>query len=181
MGLFNDAAELERREKLKALEDKRTAFAEKLAKEGFAPEKMFFVQTANGGFVTLSIFKKQYCLIVGPGFGTDEDFVLERYDALNVRREEVFVASEGLAGAFGLGKKGEAGIEYVVTRHDGSELRIPVVSGRNSWMERSLRKNPLLDTKRRRGNANIVWDMRPVEKRQLKALLALADEYMGLQ
>lgn len=181
MGLFNDPAEMERKEKLKALEDKRVAFAEKLAKEGFAPEKMFFVQTGNGSFVSLSVFKGQRCLVIGPGFGTDEDFVLEKFDAMTVRKDDVFVASEGLAGAFGFGKKGEAGTEYIITRIDGSELSLPVVCGRNSWMEcSSAKKNPLLDVKRRRGNANIVWDMRPVEKRHLKTLLALADSYMGL-
>jgi len=180
MGLFNDHAEMERKEKLKKLEDKRVSFAEQLAKEGFAPEKMFFVQTGNGSFVSLSVFKGQRCLVVAPGFGTDEDFALERYDTLTVRKEEVFVASEGLAGAFGLGKKGEAGAEYIITRLDGSELSVPVVCGRNSWMECSAKKNPLLDVKRRRGNANIVWDMRPVEKRHLKMLLELADTYMGL-
>ena len=180
MGFFNDPAEMERKENLKALEDKRMAFAEKLAREGFAPEKMFFVQTGNGSFVSLSVFKGKRCLVIAPGFGTDEDFVLERYDALNVRREDVFVASEGLAGAFGLGKKGEAGTEYIITRQDGSELSLPVVCGRNSWMECSAKKNPLLDVKRRRGNANIVWDMRSVEKRHLKMLLEMADDYMGL-
>jgi len=87
VGFFNDPAEMERKENLKALEDKRMAFAEKLAREGFAPEKMFFVQTGNGSFVSLSVFKGKRCLVIAPGFGTDEDFVLERYDALNVRRK----------------------------------------------------------------------------------------------
>lgn len=180
MGLFRDPAETERKNKLKALEDKRVAFAAKLAAESFAPEKMFFVQTANGGFVAVSSFKNQRCLIIAPGFGTDEDFVLERHDVLNVRKEDVFVASEGLAGAFGLGKKGEAGIEYIITRLDGSELSLPVVCGRNSWMECTAKKNPLLDVKRRRGNTNIVWDMRPVEKRYLDSILKMADEYLGI-
>lgn len=180
MGLFNDPNEAMRKEKLRQLEDKRVLFAEKLAKEGFSPDKMFFVQTGNGGFVSLSIFKGQRCLIIGPGFGTDENFILERYDAMTARREDIFVASEGMAGILGLGKKGEAGIEYIITRHDGSELSLPVVCGRNSWMECNLKKNPLLDTKRRRGNSNIVWDMRPVEKRLLPDILKLADEYLGL-
>ena len=180
MGLFTDPAEAARKEKLKALEDKRIAFAEKLAKEGFAPEKMFFVQTDNGGFAALSRFKGRFCLVIAPGFGSDDAFVLEHYNAMNVRREDVFVASEGLAGAFGFGKKGEAGTEYIITRHDGSEISLPVVCGRNSWMECSLKKNPLLDTKRRRGNANIVWDMRPIEKRFLKSILETADSYLGL-
>ena len=181
MGLFNDAAEAERKAKLKALEDKRAAFAKKLTEEGFAPESMLFVQTGNGSFAALSRFKNQCCLVIAPGFGTDEDFVLERYDVMNVRKESIQVASEGLAGIMGMGKKGENGTEYIITRHDGSEMVFPVVSGRNSWMECSLKKNPLLDTKRRRGNTNIVWDMRPIENRNVKKLLDLVDSYMGLR
>lgn len=180
MGLFSDPAEMERKEKLKALEDKRLAFAEKLAKAHFLPQKMFFVQTANGGFIALSQFNNQRHLIIAPGFGTDEDFVWEQYDHFDVRKDEVFVASEGLAGAFGLGKKGEAGTEYVITRRDGSEITLPIVCGRNSCMECPLSKNPLLSLKRRRGNANIVWDMRPVEKRYLKGVLQQTDDYLGI-
>lgn len=181
MGLFNDAAEMERRQKLKELEDKRVAFSAELVKQGFAPNKMFCVQTANGGFVALANDKGQRCLIIGPGFGTDEEFVLERYETMNVRKEEVLVASEGMAGIFGFGKKGEIGAEYIITRHDGSEISLPVVGGRNSWLEyTSAKKNPLLSTKRRRGDANIVWDFKPVEKRYLKTIFGLADEYLGL-
>lgn len=180
MGLFSDPNEAARKEKLKALEDKRVAFSQKLVKEGFAPEKMLFLQTANGGFIALSVFGGQHCIVIGPGFGTDEDFVLERYDHVTVRKEEVFSASEGLAGAFGFGKKGEAGIDYIITRHDGSELSLPVVFGRNSWMECVRKKNPLLDVKRRRGDANIVWDMRPIEKRHMSQLTKMTDAYLGL-
>ena len=181
MGLFNDAAEMERKQKLKELEDKRVAFSAELVRQGFAPEKMFFAQTAFGGFIALAKDKGQHCVVIGPDFGSDGDFVLERYDVMNVRKEEVLVASEGMAGIFGFGKKGEIGAEYIITRHDGSEVSIPVVGGRNSWMEcTSAKKNPLLNPKRRRGDANIVWDFRPVEKRHLKTIFALVDEYMGL-
>jgi len=171
MGLFNSAEEQERKAKLKKLEDKRVAFAQELARQVFAPEKMLFSQTENGGFVSLSRFQGQYCLIISPGFGTDEDFILERYDALNWRREEVFVKSEGMGGIFGFGKKAEIGAEYIITRADGSEAKMPFVSGRNGWLECKASKNPLLKTQRRRGDANLVWDMQPLDNTAVKGVL----------
>lgn len=178
MGFFSDPAEAARKENLKKLEDKRMAFAAKLEKEGFAPEKMLFTQMGNGGFAAVAKFKGQFCLIVGPGFGTDEDFIIEKYDAPEIRSEEFFVKAEGMAGIFGMGKKGQSGIEYIITRNDGSEIRLPFVSGLNGCMECKLAKNPLLDTKRRRGDANIVWDMRPLDRHTLTRILPTIEEYM---
>ena len=177
MGLFNSAEEQERKAKLKKLEDKRVAFAQELARQGFAPERMLFAQTENGGFVALSRFDGKYWLIISPGFGTDEDFMLERYDALQWRTQEVRVNSEGMGGIFGFGKKAEIGVEYVITRADGSEVRMPFVGGRNCWLECKLTKNPLLKTQRRRGDANVVWDMQPLDKTTVDAALRKAKAY----
>ena len=177
MGFFSDPAEAARKENLKKLEDKRMAFAAKLEKEGFAPEKMLFTQMGNGGFAAVAKFKGQFCLIIGPGFGTDEDFIIEKYDAPEIRSEEFFVKAEGMAGIFGMGKKGQSGIEYIITRHDGSEIRLPFVSGLNGCMECKLAKNPLLDTKRRRGDANIVWDLMPIEPGVLSKIENLLATY----
>lgn len=179
MGLFSDPNEAVRKENLRILEDKRVAFAARLRQMGFAPERMLFAQTANGGFVAISKFEGKHCLIISPGFGSDEDFVLERYETLTVRREEVHVPSEGLAGAFGFGKKGEIGVEFIITRADGSEVSMPFIAGRNSFMECVLNKNPLLNPRRRRGNANLVWDMRPIEKKAIPNLIALASAYLA--
>ena len=177
MGLFNSAEEQARRAKLKKLEDKRVAFAQQLEKQGFAPERMLFAQTENGGFVSLSRFAGQYCLIISPGFGTDEDFVLERYDTLNWRAEEVVVQAEGMGGIFGFGKKAEGGTEYIITRADGSEVKMPFVGGRNGWLECKLSKNPLLKTRRRRGDANVVWDMAPLDRATVGAALRRVAAY----
>ena len=51
MGIFDNAEELARKEKLRKLEDKRLAFSQELEKQGFAPEKMLFAQSDKGGFV----------------------------------------------------------------------------------------------------------------------------------
>ena len=177
MGLFNSAEEQERKAKLKKLEDKREAFAQEMARQGFAPERMLFAQTENGGFVALSRYEGKYCLIISPGFGTDEDFIFERYDALQWRTQEVRVGSEGMGGIFGFGKKAEIGVEYIITRADGSEVKMPFVSGRNGYLECKLAKNPLLRTQRRRGDANVVWDMQPLDRTTVAAALKRVAPY----
>lgn len=179
MGLFDSAEEQKRKANLKKLEDKRVAFARELAKQGFAPDAMLFAQTNNGGFTALCRFQGQYWLIVSPGFGTDEEFVLERHDRLNWRVEEVKVASEGMGGIFGFGKKAEIGVEYVITLPGGDEVTMPFVGGRNGWMERELRKNPLLSTKRRKGDANLCWDMTPLDSAGAYKVREVTKKYFG--
>ena len=180
MGLFTDPNELQRRENLKKLEDKREAFAQMLDKQGFKPEKMLFAQTPNGGFAAFANFNGSQWLIVSPGFGTDEEFIIEQSERFPIRKEEVHVQAEGMGGIFGFGKKGENGAEYCVTRSDGVEVRIPFVFGRNSWSEYTLKKNPLLNTRRRRKDGNIVWEFKPIDNTEVPRLLALADSYFGL-
>ena len=177
MGLFDTPEELARKANLKKLEDRRVAFAQKLAQQGFAPEKMLFAQNDNGGFTALCRNGGKYWLVISPGFGTDDDFVLESYDALDWRVEEVLVKSEGMGGIFGFGKKAEIGREFFIRRHDGTEARMPFVCGRGNWLDASLAKNPLIKERRRRGDANIVWDMKPIDRTQVDRVVSIAEEY----
>lgn len=177
MGLFNNSEEQARKDNLKKMEDKRVAFAQRMAREGFAPERMLFAMTENGGYVGLCRFEGQYCLVVSPGFATDDDFVLERHDTLRYRVEKVDVKGEGLGGIFGFGKKPQFGLEYIISRADGSEICMPFVGGRGSWLECSLAKNPLLKTQRRRGNANVAWDMKPIDNSSTDTALKAAEAY----
>ncbi len=179
MGIFDNAAELERKANLKKLEDKRLAFAERLAKENFAPERMLFAQRDNGGFVAICRDNGQYVVIVGPGFATDEEYRMERMQALDARVQEVHVKSEGMGGIFGFGKKAEIGVEYVITLPGGDEVTMPFVGGRNGWMERELRKNPLLSTKRRKGDANLCWDMTPLDSAGAYKVREVTKKYFG--
>ena len=177
MGLFDSAEEQARKAGLKKLEDKRLAFAQQLARQGFAPEKMLFAQNDNGGFTALCRFAGKYWLIISPGFGTDDDFILESYDALDWRVEEVLVKSEGMGGIFGFGKKAEIGREYIIARQDGSEAHMPFVCGRSSWLECAANKNPLLKTQRRRGDANLVWDLQPIDRSMVDRVLEVVERY----
>ena len=177
MGWFDNPEEQARKARLRELEDKRVAFAAKLAQQGFAPERMLFAQNDNGGFTALCRFKGKYWLVVSPGFGAPEDFALEGFDTLDWRVEEVRVGAEGMGGIFGFGKKAEIGREYLIRRQDGSEARMPFVSGRGNWLEATLQKNPLLRTQRRRGDANLVWDMQPLDRTAVDRVLEIAQSY----
>ena len=177
MGFFDNPEEQERKAKLKAMEDKRVAFAQRMAKEGFAPQRMLLTQSANGGFVALCRPDSRWCLIVSPGFGSDDDYRVEYFDALNARAETVFVAAEGMGGIFGFGTKGQRGVEYFITCADGTEACMSFVGSRGSWLECTLAKNPLLKTQRRRGDANVVWDFQPLDNGSVDRALKVAQSY----
>ena len=177
VALFNSAEDQARKDNLKRLEDRRLAFAQRLSAQGFAPEDMLFSQRDDGGFTAISRFDGRYWVIVGPGFGTDDDFALYTMDALDYRAQEVFQKAEGMGGIFGFGKKAEVGMEFVIALPDGGETRMAFVSGRTGWLRASLKKNPLLKTKRRRGDANVVWDFRPMDRGELEGALRAATAY----
>ncbi len=178
MGLFNDAAEVQRRANLKAMEDRRVRFAERMRAEGFAPEKMVLASTERGGVIAVCREGGKVCLILGPDFGGEGEFVLERYDALPARFESYLEESSGLGGLFGIGKKGAAGFVAIVDR-GGVELSIPFVVNRNCALLCEGRKNPLLNPRRRRGDANVVWEFPPVEKRALARFRAAMEEMLN--
>ena len=180
MGLFSDPNEQARKENLRKLEDKRLALAQELDRQGFKPETMLFAQTDNGGFIATANHGGRQWVIVGPGFGTDEEFIVDQSPRFPVRKEEVLVKSEGMGGILGFGKKGERGVEYVITLSDGSEVKMPFVFGRSGWAEFVLKKNPLLPTRRRRKDANIVWELTPIDNAHLEKIIALADSYFNL-
>ena len=178
MSLFENPKEQERKEKLRQLEDKRLRFAQQMQRDGFAPETMLICSGERGGLFGLCREGGRVCLILGPDFGGEGEFVLERFDRLPARMEDYFEKSEGMGGFMGLGKRGAVGFRLIVERQDG-ELAIPYVSGLNCAAVYPLKKNPLLSVKRRRGDANVVWDLPPVDKRSLRMLERLVREILG--
>lgn len=177
MPLFDRDAEKLRKDNLKNLEDRRVRFAEMLEEKGFRPERMFFCSSEEGRFVALARHNQQYAVIISPKFGEDGDFIFDLQDSLNYSREEVYEKGSGLNGAFGFGKKGAKGFTLRFSLSDGSEAVLPVVAGRTSWLEAPLKKNPLLKTKRRRGDANIIWDLMPIDPNQLSKIEALLQDH----
>lgn len=180
MPLFDNNAEKQRKENLRLLEDRRVLFAAKLEKMNFKPERMLFCSCEDGSFTALARHNGKYAVVVGPAFGSDNDFIIDVQDSLQVEREDVFEKGTGLNGAFGFGTKGAKGFNLFFTLSDGSVAKMPVVAGRTSWLECPLKKNPLIKTKRRRGDANLIWDLMPIEPGVLSKIEnALATYYMA--
>ena len=181
MGLFSNEAEVQRKQNLKELEDKRVRFAQRLAQEGFAPECCLFTQK-EGGFVAVAKRGDEVFLLTGPAPGAQEDFTFRRARNPRVRVEEIFIKSEGLGGILGFGKKGGVGFRLIVTPEDGEALEMELISGLGSYLEfapGTRGKNALLNPKRRRGNANFVWDFRPVEREAIEGLKKRWLELLG--
>ena len=180
MPLFDTAAEKLRKENLKNMEDKRLRFAEELDRMGFKPERMLLCSSEAGNFVALSKWNGKYAVIVSPVFGQDGDFSLELHDELQYEKEDVYQKGTGLNGAFGFGTKGAKGFNLHITLKSGEVAVLQVVAGRTSFLEiKQAKKNPLLATKRRRGNANIVWDLMPIEPGGLSKLTeTIENEYL---
>lgn len=177
MALFDHEAEAARKLNLKKMEDSRLKFAEKLAAEGFRPEKMLFCSTEMGSFVALARHNNQQAVIVSPVFGQEGDFIIEYHDRLEYRKEEIHEAGTGLNGAFGFGTKGAVGFKLFIRLNDGSEAELDVVCGRTSFLETNYSHNPLLKTKRRRGDANVVWDLTPIERKHVEKIEAQLNNY----
>ena len=177
MPLFNSDAERQRKENLKTLEDRRIRFAEQLEAQGFRPERMFFCSREDGSFAALARHEGRFALIDSPKFGSDAAFCIDIQDAPKYEYEEVFIQGSGLNGAFGFGEKGAKGFNLTVITSEGLNVIVPVISGRNSWLEAPYRKNPLLKTKRRRGDANVMWDFAPIEYGQIDKIRKILDEY----
>lgn len=180
MAFFDGFEERARKRNLAALEDKRLAFAQAMVAEGFAPDRMLLLQRADGGYAGLCRWNGKHWLILSPALGSDKDFIREPLEPADVIRREVHVDPEGMGGLFGFGRRAEQGVEYVIPRPDEPAV-LPVVAPRGCVSEFRLRKNPLLRLKRRRGNANVAWELRPVELSALRRTLDLVDEYLQTQ
>ena len=172
-----EMTEAMRKQYLKEMEDLRMIFAEKLEKEGFKPERMIFFSTEDGRFVALAKHNGKFSVIVSPIFGQGGDFIIEHFDELQYEREEIYEKGTGLNGAFGFGTKGANGYVLHITLSDGSTVPLCVVAGRTSWLETPYRKNPLLKTKRRRGNANVMWDLFPIDGNRMAKINEALDCY----
>lgn len=157
--LGGNEKEKARKANLRALEDKRLAFAQ--AHQDLKLDRALYVQF-GGGFKGVGVASDAIYLLTGPGPGDQEDFTLERLDGCYARLRDEKIASEGAAGILGFGKKGGQGYTLSIEAQD-KLFELTFVSGYNFLMEVMPGvKNPLFDTRRRQGNANLVWDMRSI-------------------
>ena len=178
MPLFNSDAEKQRKENLKSLEDRRLRLAEKLDQQGFRPEHMLLCSREDGSFAAMARHEGRFILIDSPRFGEDGEFTVITLDAPPAyERQDIFEKGTGLNGAFGFGTKGASGFILHLDIGEGLPVLIPVISGRNSWMEVSYKRNPLLSKKRRRGNANVMWDLTPIYLKDIEKIERMLLEY----
>ncbi|MGI6238313.1 MAG: hypothetical protein ACOYI5_01640 [Christensenellales bacterium] len=154
------AKEANRRERLRALEDKRLAFAQRMRAEGFDPELTLYIQR-EGGFHAIAQNGGEICILYGPGPNEDADFTCERYEKGQLRAElrPAAQASTGMGGAFGIGAKGGVGFALTITRPDDTVLELTLLSDIGAYLEVERRKNALLSPRRTRGDANFVWNL----------------------
>lgn len=177
MGLFNDSVEQARKNNLKDMEDKRMRFAEQAAKEGFMPKELLLFSGDKGGLSGSCREGDNLILIAGPDFGGEGEF--RKYvipsDAVVTHREEIDVAAEGLGGIMGFGKKGEFGFEQVFELPDGEVIKLQAIVNRTSYAVCDPKHNALLSTKRRRGDANVVWDFKWMDKHSMPTMRKKVD------
>ena len=173
MVFFKNPEEELRKQNLQSMEDARLRFAEKMQREGFAPQRMLLLTTDQGGYAGLCRHKNQLWLILSPDFGKEGEFSLYPIQNTDIQREDFFRPAEGMGGAFGIGKKGETGFNMIISLPNGP-TSLPFITNRTSAAIAGP-KNPLLSTKRRRGNANLAWDFKPVDKKLLEQLQSETD------
>ena len=178
MALFNNEEEQARKEKLRYLESRRVAFAERCAKQGFKPDRMFLCSDEQGGFTALARDGKKYVIITAPVFGDLEgDYKMHVLDELRVDKEIVEIKGTGLNGMFGFGTKPAVGVNLRIETPDG-EAKMELVGGRTTFMIVNRHKdNTLLKIKRRRGDANVVWDFMPIDAMKVEKLEKELDEF----
>lgn len=181
MAIFDNEQEQQRKVNLKALEDKRLAFAEKMAAIGFKPDRMLFCSDEVGSFAALARHEGKYALVVGATYGKDDDYRLELYDEPACEREDIYEKGTGLNGIFGFGTKPASGFILRFPLSDGTTAEFRFLAGRTTAMEvKDYKKNPLLSLKRRRHDANVVWEFIPVDgKMTERAEKALAEHYLA--
>ena len=170
MALFDTGVEKQRKENLKVLEEKRVAFAERLNKMGFQSDQSLYSQM-DGGFCGVVISKDQFLYITGPGPGDTADFSVKAYPALSMQIEDVLIPSEGMGGILGMGKRGGIGYNVTLIFPDGESGEFGFVSGRNYYFEHDHGKDPLFDTRKRRGNANFVWEFSAIESSKVNEII----------
>ena len=173
MGLFDSPEEKERKAKLKALEDKRLAFAQSLNADGKVPAKvMLFAR--EGGFVGVGRYPDgHYLYLEGPGPNeTEGTFFAQEHLHADVSTEEQMVASQGMGGVLGFGKKGGIGFKLHIHFDDGDYRVISFLTHENSVWESATNKKacPLFTTKRRKSDANVVWDFAMIEPRNAEEM-----------
>lgn len=172
MGLFQSPAEEARKANLKALEDRRLAFLPQLQNPG----EMLLTLTELGSVRALGRVGGVSCAVIAPEFASGEDYRLIPLSGCHWRKEPFFEASTGLGGALGFGKRGGVGFTLILETPDG-EWELPFIVRKSSCLICAPKRNPLLVSRRRRGDSNPAWELKPIEKRDLDRIEIWLDDF----
>jgi len=175
MGIFAPSNDAERKDNLKILEDKRVAFAKEFNKTGYKPIYTLYVQY-EGGFRGISKLENGFLVLFGPGPGSDEDFSFQFTPTLRAEFAEKVKRPEGMRGLLGYGKRGAYGYDMTLTLPDESTVVFDIMTGYTLYLKTGYAKDPLFKETRRRGNANIVWDFAPLDRKPLEKLRETLDK-----
>lgn len=179
MGLFGGEQERARKQNLRALEDKRLAFAQRLAQAGVHLERALLVQT-GGGFRGVALGDGKAYLLSGPAPGEDGDFEIGEMGGLRAWFEPHIVPSEGGGGLLGFGKKGGSGYMLKLRMGEGEPDQIRFVPALEGVLEvREGEPMALLSEKRRRGDANFVWDFLIIKPSEMDAIAKRWQRLLG--
>ena len=161
-----------RKQALKALEDKRLAFANELTQAGFRPETACFSTLPMGGFGGAALCGGRLFLLRGPGPYEEEGaFAWEAPASVTYTTEPVDVPSEGMGGLAGFGKAARRGEELTIRADSGSEWHIRIVSNESCLLVCPRMKCRLTSVKRRHGDSNFATDFRPVDDKDFRVTL----------
>ncbi len=165
MGLFSSSEDQVRKANLSALEDKRLRFLDGIQTE----DDMLLTVTELGSLRALGIVNGNPCAIIAPELGSDKEYRLIALAGSTWRKESFFEAGTGLSGAFGIGTKGGEGFTLIFETAEG-EWAFPYIYHKNSCLICAPKRNPLLVSKRRRGDSNPAWEVPPMERKDLKTI-----------
>ncbi len=139
------------------LEEKRLAFAGEVRTLGL--NRTLLVEHAGGFIGVAKGDGGRIYAVSGPAPGSEDDFSLRPLINCRARVETRYEEPEGAGGYMGLGKKGGEVFRLVFSDAEGSSLLLEIMPDVTCFLFSP--GCPLADGRRRRNNANIVWDFRP--------------------
>lgn len=173
MGLFSSSAEDARKANLKALEDARLAFLPQIQDAG----TLLLTLTERGSVRAVGFVGGAPHAIIAPEFGSVDAYLLIPLSGCRYRKEPFFEASTGLGGALGIGKRGGVGFTLMLETPDG-EWALPFIVRKSACLLCEPKRNPMLVPKRRKGDSNPAWELKPIEKRDLNRIEIWLDDFL---